>query len=389
MVVGAYYPELAGGSLQCRTLALALRDRAAFTILTTTTTPGEVERSEVDGIPVYRVYVDSRSRRSKIAAALRMLRLAPTLVRGCDIFHFHGFTEKMILLFGAARLSGRRTIEKMTSLGWDDPIAIRSRPLGRLLAASQRRVDRLVAITPALRDRCLSAGIAEANIVTIPNGVDTERFAPVDAAGRAAQRRRLGLPPDVPLVTFIGFWSEEKGPHRLFDAWARARQATGVDAALLFVGSTDPAHPEVDVQLVAQVRQRAAAVGLESRFAFVEQTVDVAAYLQASDIFAVPSSREGLSNALLEAMSTGLPSIAGAIPGGDSVIESGSNGYLVPPADGDLLADVLGRLLADPRLRADVGRRARHTIVERFAMPTVAERYFALYTELMRPVAQS
>ena len=389
MVVGAYSPELAGGSLQCRTLALALRDRVSFTVLTTTTRPGEPLQSEVDGIPVYRVFVDSRRRASKVAAAYRMMRLAPRLVRASDIFHFHGFTEKMVLLFGAARLSGRRTIEKMTSLGWDDPIAIRSRPLGRWLAASQRRVDRLVAMTPALRDRCLGAGIAETKVVTIPNGVDTGRFAPVDAAGRAAQRRRLGLLPDVALVTFVGFWSEEKGPHRLFDAWERARRTSGVDAALLFLGSTNPEHSEVDARLVEQVRRQAAGAALDARVIFVERTVDVAAYLQASDIFAVPSSREGLSNALLEAMSTGLPSIAGAIPGGESVIESGSNGYLVPRDDGAALAAILGRLLGDPQLRADVGRRARQTIEERFAMSGVADRYFALYAELMGAVSRS
>jgi glycosyltransferase involved in cell wall biosynthesis len=389
MVVGAYYPELAGGSLQCRTLALALRDRVSFTVLTTTTVRGQPERSEVDGMTVYRVFVDSRSARSKIAAACRLMRLAPGLARSCDIFHFHGFTEKMILLFGAARLSGRRTIEKMTSLGWDDPISIRSRPMGRVLAASQRRVDRLVAVTPALRARCLAAGIAAAKVMTIPNGVDTGRFAPVDAAGRAAERRRLGLPPDVPLVTFIGFWSEEKGPHRLFEAWTRARQASGVDAALLFIGSTDRAHAEVDARLVDDVRRRASGAGLPSRVVFVEQTLDVAGYLRASDIFAVPSSREGLSNALLEAMSTGLPSIAGAIPGGESVIESGSNGYAVPPEDGAALADVLARLLVDPQLRDAVGERARRTVVERFAMREVGERYLALYSELVEERSQS
>jgi glycosyltransferase involved in cell wall biosynthesis len=390
MVVGAYYPELAGGSLQCRTLALALKDRVTFTVLTTTTLPDAPAQSEVDGIQVHRVFVDSRSRRSKVMAAFRMMRLAPRLARQCDIFHFHGFTEKMVLLFAAATLFGTRTMEKMTSLGWDDPISIRSRPFGRLLAAVQARADRIVAVTPALRERCLRAGIPAARVTTIPNGVDTERFAPVDAAGRALERRRLGLPPDVPLVTFIGFWSVEKGPHRVFDAWERARQTSGIDAALLFIGSTDASHAEVDSALVEDVRRRVADGQLGSRVIFVEQTTDVAAYLRASDIFAVPSSREGMSNALLEAMASGLPAIAGAIPGvGESVIDFPSNGYLVPPDDRTALADILAQLFLDPQLRADVGCRARRATVERFAMPAIADRYLALYSELAGAGAQS
>jgi glycosyltransferase involved in cell wall biosynthesis len=384
MVVGAYYPELAGGSLQCRTLVLALRDRVRIRVLTTTATRDAPEHSEVDGIPVYRIFVDSRDWRSKLVATARLMRLLPRLVHDCDIFHFHGFTEKMLLLFAAAKVSGLRTIEKMTSLGWDDPIAIRSRPLGRLLAAAQTRVDRIVAVTPALRDRCVRAGMAEGAVVTIPNGVDTERFAPVGAAQRTAERTRLGLPLDAPIVTFVGFWSAEKGPNVLFDAWERARLKTGVDAALVFIGPTDAAHAEVDRQLVDDVRRRIDAAGLQSRVVLVERTTDVAAYLQASDVFAVPSSREGLSNALLEAMSAGLPSITGAIAGvSDSVIESGVNGYIVPAGDAGALADILARLLSDDRLRRDVGRRARQSIVERFAMSGVAERYFALYADLI------
>ena len=383
MVVGAYYPELAGGSLQCRTLIAALRDRVAFSVLTTTGDRALPPRSTVDGVPVYRVYVDARRPATKLAAAARMLALAPRLVAGADIFHFHGFTEKMLLLLAMARLSGRRTIEKMTSLGWDDPIAIRSRPLGRWLAAGMRGADRLVAVSPAMRDRCAQAGIPASRIETISNGVDISQFSPVDAAGRAAARAQLGLPSAVHIVTFVGFWSPEKGPDIVFSAWLQARRATGLDTALVYIGPTNPAHAEVDHALVDAVRSRTATMGLGDRVIFVERTTDVAAYLQASDIFAVPSSREGLSNALLEAMSCGLPCVAAAIPGvTDSVIESGVNGFVVPPGDERALADALAGLLRDDGLKREIGGRARRTILERYSIQSVAERYLSIYTQL-------
>lgn len=384
MVVGAYYPELAGGSLQCRTLVHALRGRVRFSILATTRERGLSPISEVDGVPVHRVFVDVQAPFTKVTGAIRMLTLSPSLAARHDIFHFHGFTEKMLLLLAAAKLSGRRTIEKMTSLGWDDPVALRSRPFGRALTAAQAGVDRLVAVSPAMRERCLLAGRPPRQIEDIPNGVDTVKFSPVDADGRAAARRRLGLPADPPIVTFVGFWSEEKGAEMLFDAWRAARLRTGVDATLVYVGSTGADHAEVNTRRVTAVRQIIAREGLADRVRFVDPTTEVSAYLQASDIFALPSAREGLPNALLEAMATGLPSIAASIPGvTDYVIEHEVNGWLVPPGDGEALSRVLALLLERPDERRRAGTCARATIQQRFAIDAVADRYCALYHDLM------
>ena len=383
MVVGAYFPELAGGSLQCRTLVRALKDRVRFSVLTTTSVPDAPEYSEVEGVPVYRVYVDPRDWWSKLAAAWRLLQLLPRLIGDHDLFHFHGFTEKMLLLLAAAKCTGRPAIEKPTSLGWDDPVAIRRRPLGGLLAAAQSRVDRIVAVTPAMREQCRQAGVRDEAIVSIPNGVDTERFAPVDEDRRRELRARLGLPPDACLVTFVGFWSREKAPDVLFAAWQRARRQTNADAALLFIGSSSADHPEADASLTAKVRQDVDAEGLGARVFFVERTDDVASYLGASDVFVLPSLREGLSNALLEAMSTGLACVCADLPGGtDAVIESGVNGWRVPPGDIEALARVLATLFQDVRTRRDAGTRARATILERYTIHIVAERYLSLYDEL-------
>jgi glycosyltransferase involved in cell wall biosynthesis len=384
MVVGAYYPELAGGSLQCRTLSLALRDRVDLAVLTTTAMADAPARSLVDGIPVFRVFVDPRDWRTKTAAAWRVARLIPGLVRDCDILHFHGFTQKMLLLAAAAKLTGRRTIEKLTSLGWDDPIAIRQRPLGALLAAAQARADRIVAMNPALEAQCRRAGIPAGKVVTIPNGVDTDCFSPADRSERVEIRRRLDLPPAACLVTFVGFWSVEKAPHLLFEAWRDARRQTGVDAALLFIGSTGGSHPEVDPSLAAGVRRQIESDGLGAHVSFVERTEDVASYLRASDVFVLPSSREGLSNALLEAMSAGLACVCADIPGAtDAVIESGANGWLVAPGDAPALTAMLAMLFQDERARREAGGRARETILERFAIRSVADQYLALYQRLI------
>jgi glycosyltransferase involved in cell wall biosynthesis len=135
---------------------------------------------------------------------------------------------------------------------------------------------------------------------------------------------------------------------------------------------------------VADVKARIAAERLTDDVIWVERTDEIEAYLQASDIFALPSSREGMSNALLEAMATGLPCVAAAIPGvTDAMIKTGDDGAIVPPDNADALAATLSEWLSSAARRADVGRQARDTVMKRFSMATVADQYLSMYNELI------
>jgi glycosyltransferase involved in cell wall biosynthesis len=386
MVTGAYYPELAGGSLQCRTLTLALRGRADVRVLTTTSVPEMAGESAVDDVPVVRVLVDPKRLRSKGTAAASLIRQAARLMAGRDIIHFHGITEKVLPLVGIARMSGRRIIAKLTSVGWDDPVALRTRRFGWALATAVRHADRVVANSAAMRDRCLASGLSPADVELIPNGVDTDRFRPSTPVERVALRGALALPPNGVLITFVGFWSIEKGPHLLFEAWRSIHAATRNESTLLFIGTCDRSHPEVDVAMVERIRREIAAAGLERRVLFVDRTPDVAPYLRSADVFALPSAREGLPNALLEAMSSGLPSVVTDLPGvTDYVIDNGADGTIVPRGDVPALGKALADLVDNPARRDEVGGRAREKMLQRFSIESVATRYLRLYTALLEP----
>lgn len=383
MVVGAYYPEMSGGGLQCRTLVRALCDRVDFTVLTTTSQPGEPLESEVDGVRVCRIFLDPRKPWTKVRALAQFVRVAGRLAFAADIFHFHGFTQKMLLLIPLAKLLRRPIIEKMTSVGWDDALSIRQRRGGAVMARAFAMADRFVSISPAMTERMTRGGVGASAIVPIPNGVDVARFAPVDEVGRSVIRARLGLPASAWIVTFIGFWSLEKNPDLLFEAWLRVVRETGVESELLFVGATAESHLETDSALVARIRERARAEGVADRLRFVEHTHDVPLYLQASNAFVLPSTREGLPNALLEGMATGLPCVCTRIPGvTDWLIDDGKSGFLVPPNDVDAITCALKRLARNEGLAARVGATAREVAVERFAIGQVADRYFELYRTL-------
>jgi glycosyltransferase involved in cell wall biosynthesis len=154
----------------------------------------------------------------------------------------------------------------------------------------------------------------------------------------------------------------------LFDAWLGLQRAGRVDATVAFVGATESDYFEVDSSIAPAMQAAAAAAGLGDRLHFAGVTRDVPAYLRAADIFVLPSRREGLPVALLEAMACGLACVASRLSGAtDSIITDGVDGMLVPVGDIDAVADAIGALLDDPAQRMRLGTAARSTVVERYA----------------------
>jgi glycosyltransferase involved in cell wall biosynthesis len=118
---------------------------------------------------------------------------------------------------------------------------------------------------------------------------------------------------------------------------------------------------------------------------FAGRVDDAGRYFQAADLFVLPSSTEGLSNSLLEAMSCALPVLATNVGGAPDVIEQDIHGHLIPPDDLDALQQGLETLLADQSLRFRLGAAARKRILSDFSLDSVSERISALYHRLLNP----
>ncbi|WP_138734801.1 glycosyltransferase family 4 protein, partial [Modestobacter excelsi] len=142
---------------------------------------------------------------------------------------------------------------------------------------------------------------------------------------------------------------------------------------------------DVDLELVIAGRGRdedglrAAAAGLPVTFA--GHVDDVPAFLAGLDLFCLPSRREALPLALLEAMAAGLPCVATDV--GDVAVAVGGDAVVVPAGDAGSLAGALSVLLADAGLRADLGARARARAVREMDADLMARRTFALLDQLL------
>jgi glycosyltransferase involved in cell wall biosynthesis len=382
MVTGAYAPETSGASLQCRNLIRALRDRVDFTVLTTSTDPALPWQSVVDGIPVRRITVDPRSRVSKAMAIERMassfLEIAPRI----DVVHLHGFSQKSVLVIALAKLLGKRIVIKLTSVGHDDPESMRA--AGLMMWTAYRQADAFIGVTPRFADGFESTGLERRRFVFIPNGVDLNRFTPASPATRADLQRQLRVPTGDPVVLFVGFFSREKNPDILSEAWLSLRDR-GVTSTLVLIGATTGPYYEIDAGLAERIKRRAEQRGVSDRIVFVESTDRIEDYYRSADIFALPTVREGLPNVLLEAMASGLPPVITRLEGvTDWIVNPGVTGELVASADSAAFAAALAPLLTSPERREAFGAAARADVSARFDIARTATQTLEVYEQLMR-----
>ena len=380
MVTGAYHPEISSSALQCRDMARLLDGHAEVRVLTTAVAPHLRRRDVVDGVPVWRVFVDITSRPSKLMASLHMIAALLRLIPWCDVVHIHGFSTKNVIVTGAARLFRRPVVLSLHTAEHDEAPNIRQH--SPMAWWAFRRANLYLSVSPRLVDAYLAAGLSADRIRLVPNGIDMERFREADGVERTQLRRRLDLPVERPIVLFVGFFSQDKQPRVAFDAWMTLWDHHRIDTTLLFVGATKSAYFEVDDTLADRMRSDAEASGRADRLRFTGMTHAVHDYMRAADVFVLPSRREGLPVALLEAMSCGLPCVASRLPGAtDTIISHGENGLLVPVGDAAAVADALATVLRDAPLAATLGARARATVRERFANTDVAGEWLKAYTQ--------
>jgi glycosyltransferase involved in cell wall biosynthesis len=258
--------------------------------------------------------------------------------------------------------------------GSDVFVAERTRIAG---AAARRVFQRSGAVTACSRDladRAVVLGAAPERMEVVPYGVDTRRFAPGNAADRAALRASAGIPQTAPVIAAAGRLVRKKGFEHLIDAMAFA----GGDPHLVMAGDGDLAN-----DLRARARRSAAADRIHFPGNLTQDAVG--AWFAAADVAAVPSVHDergnvdGLPNTLLEALATATPVVTTAVGGIGAVIEHDRSAIVVPEQDPVALGEAIAALLADPARRARLGRAGRQLVEERFGWSAAAARFEAAY----------
>jgi glycosyltransferase involved in cell wall biosynthesis len=333
---------------------------------------------EIDGIVVHRLCFGSQ--RFGLPYSLRVAMFLWKQRKAFDIVHCHGIFWTTYVGILLAWLLGKASLAKATQFGTDDLRAIKRRRFGWLQALLLGRADRVIAISHELENAFAASPVFAGKVVHLPNGVDTATFWP--SGDPVALRRRLGLPGDAMLTAFSGIMKRRKGVDTLVEAWIKLA-GRSPKLVLVLIGPCDASSRggTAEVEYVAALRQRIADAGLAERVYWVGQVFDVVPYLQACDIFVLPSLREGLPNALLEAMACARPCIASRLDSVQEIMRPGT-GLMFEPEDVDALAAHLSALADDRPRREALGAAAREWMECAFSLQAVAKRYIALYDEL-------
>jgi len=382
MVTGVYHPEVSGAANQCRQLVNTLKEKAIFEVLTTTRDPNLPSRCQIDGVDVSRVLLERSSVRHYCKAALKFMAFFLSRRKHFQIVHLHGFSLKSVLIVILSKIFHKKIIIKMTSLGHDEPVAMMQR--GYLLNYFFSRADVYVGMTPRIQELYYQSKLPSNRLKQVPNGVDTDRFSPVTDQEKVKLRNQLGLPENIKLILFVGHFSREKCPDLLLTAWKRHVAETSPDSGIVFVGSTNPDHYEVDAELVSDIQQLAKPY-INKNIFFIERAHEIEKYYKTADMFILPSLREGLPNSLLEAMACGLPVIVSKLNGiSDWIVKDGINGCIVPSSNMEKLGKAIIRILVNKTDAYKFGLNGRIKVVENFSIDEVTKRYEKVYSQVIQ-----
>lgn len=232
--------------------------------------------------------------------------------------------------------------------------------------------DRIVTCSGGVRQHLLAQGVAPERVEVLYNGLPPERF--LNLRPVAEIRAELGLAADQPVIGCVAHLSEKKGQRHLLGALPTLCER----------------FPSLICLLLGEGAQReelealAGTLGVADKVRFLGFRTDAVDVMQLMDVVVLPSvAKEGLGLALVEGGFLGKATVGSNCPGIDEVVLDGETGLLVPPGDSAALAEALGRLLADPELRARCGRAGRARAEELFTLQAMAARAEAIYRDLL------
>jgi len=270
---------------------------------------------------------------------------------------------------------GAASLSRM-GMATDSPLL---RLAGWLRGLGARRVDRYIAISGEIRAKLLAEGIPAAKIVEISNGINMDKFVPVNDEQRRRLRQSLRLPEQKLLLVYTGRLAVSKGVMILMEVWSELA-ARHPEAHLLLVGEGAGSIDDCEAQARAFLAERR----LEDRVTFAGAVANVHEYLKAADVFVFPSFYEGFGLSILEAMAVGLPMVCSRVGVAADLESAAGIRMVVAPRSGKEFLDSLELLLRDTQLRLEVGAKARAAVQGLYSMTTVAEHHAAVFSELAR-----
>jgi glycosyltransferase involved in cell wall biosynthesis len=368
MVIQGYHPKIGGAENQLKSLVPYLNKANCDVYVITRRSDGLCQYEQVEQAKVHRVRVRGPKSAASICFTLGALKCIRSIKP--DVIHAHELLSPATVAVAAKRIWGFPVVAKVLGGGGAGDVAkLKRKAIGwRRIRAYSESVDAFITVSKEIDGELGSVGVPSGKRTYIPNGVDCERFHPVSPAMKRELRKRFGLNGGTVFI-YTGRLATEKKIDQLLKIWPEIWKKSR-DSRLLIVGTG------VEEQNLSRL------VG--PGCAMVGAVEDVAPYLQASDVFVLPSEREGLSNSLLEAMASGMGVVSTDAGAARELIRNGVNGLVVPVGNAEAMTAALLQMMESSEVRADFGQRARESVVSNYSINATATRLRDLYDQLIQ-----
>ncbi len=282
-----------------------------------------------------------------------------------SIIHTHGYREDLYALLSrsgkpicATNHLWKRTNTILKFYAFIDSIAM-------------SQIERVVAVSqPILDEMKNSPFISNKKLSIISNGIDTKKFHPNNSS---TIRKELSLDPNTILITAVSSLTPEKGHRYLLDALAQLQSKTA-NFHLLIIG---------DGAEQSNIEQQINVLNLSDQVTLLGRRSDINNIHAATDIYVLPSLKEGLPMSLLEAMASGVCSVASDVGDISKCIDNNVTGIITKPGDTYALMQAIHTLCLDQSIRDRIGRAAAILIQENFSTETMAGKYNELYNQML------
>ncbi|MDI6642286.1 MAG: glycosyltransferase family 4 protein, partial [Elusimicrobiota bacterium] len=372
MFIQRFHPYLGGTELQALRLSKALLGvgGSEVFILTQRTKPSLKKFEIIDGLPVYRIFGYGEGLIGSLLFSISAFLFLITKGWGrceVDIIHAHLASSNAIVSGLAGKLLHKKTILKFGGARATGDIAISKKKFWMRGIAKlefiKRTISCFVCPSEEVKREIIEFGFPEEKIFVIPNGVETEIFTPIESALKFELRQKLNLPKNSVILLYSGRLHPGKGLETLIEFLSELLNQKQ-NLHLLLVGGGE---------LKTKLQNKCDKLNIKNNVTFTDEIKkeEVYKYFKASDIFVSLSCGEGLSNALLEAMSTGLAVVVTDIDSNKEIIEHGHNGFLVNPSNKQNIIDTILRLSNDTSLRNTVGKNAREEILSDYSIEKI------------------
>ena len=284
-----------------------------------------------------------------------------------DIVHTHLFKSD---LHGrlAARMCG---VPVVVSTSHNNDVWARQFPLGQIYGMTAKLTDCVIAVSEEVRDYQIQhTGVPADKIIVIENGVNVQRFAGQENAGRAL-RNEFQIGTGVALIGIIGRLQPQKDHENFLKAAVQIKSKMP-DARFLVVGD-GPLRDELQSQ----------AIGLDPSVIFCGIRQDIPAVLAALDVLVISSKWEGLPVTLLEGLAARRPIATTAVGGVPNVVVDGESALLVPSKDSSALANAVLKILQNPVLAHSLAEAGFARVKSQFSLDAMIAKTLKLYESLL------